>query len=260
MTCTAHYSDSTTGACVSPTWSGTNAHSTVNASGVVTGTSAGSDTITATVGTTSGTATVNVTAAPPPTLTSVVPTPNPGSVQVGSALPMTCTAHYSDSTSGACVSPTWSGTNLHSTINSAGVVTGTSAGSDTITATVGTISNTATVNVTGSTSGGGGQPIVVGGVQITPSSTVTVTDPRVVNGHLSFNLTTTANTGDLATVFFKNTKLKYLSCSVVPNGELTAHGLAWSATTNYNTLAIIARNAPLQPGETLNIHVDCWTS
>jgi hypothetical protein len=259
MTCTAHYSDTSTGTCATPTWTDTHAHSTINSSGVVTGTSAGSDTITATVGTTSGTATVNVTAAPPPTLASMVVTPNPGTVAVTAALPMTCTAHYSDSSSGVCATPTWTDTNVHSTINSSGVVTGTSAGSDTITAMIAAISGTATVTVTGGSSGGGGQPIVVGGVQITPATNVTITDPRVVNGHVSFTLTTTTATTDLATVLFKNAKLKYLSCGVVPNGEATVHSLAWAATATYNALAITSRNA-LQPGETLNIHVDCWTA
>jgi hypothetical protein len=204
---------------------------------------------------------------PPPTVTlsSITVTPNPGTVVVGATLNMTCIANYSDSTTGGCVAPEWFGSGGHTTIDSSGVVTGAIVGSDTITASISPISGTATVNVTssgggGGGGGGGGQPIVVGGVQITPAPTVTVSDPRVINGHVAFNVTTTTSTTSLVTVFYKNNKLKYLSCSVTPNGEAVLHGLAWSQTNaTGNTLTVTARNG-LQPGEALNVHVDCWTS
>jgi hypothetical protein len=177
---------------------------------------------------------------------------------------MTCVANYSDSTAGGCVAPEWFASGGHTTITSSGVLTGAIVGSDTITASISPISGTATVNVTasggGGGGGGGGQPIVVGGVQITPAPTVTVSDPRVINGHVAFNVTTTQATTSLVTVFYKNNKLKYLSCSVTPNGEAVLHGLAWSQTNaTGNTLTVTARQG-LQPGEALNIHVDCWTS
>jgi hypothetical protein len=206
---------------------------------------------------------VGTTPPPTPTLSNIAVTPNPGTVAVAATLPMTCVATYSDSTSGACTSPQWSSAGGHTTINTSGVVTGAYAGSDTITASISPISGTSNVTVTGTGGGGGGgggQPIVIGGVQITPAPSVTITDPRVVNGHVAFNVTTTQATTSLVTVFYKNNKLKYLSCSVTPNGEAVLHGLAWSQTNaTGNTLTVTARNA-LQPGEALNVHVDCWTA
>jgi hypothetical protein len=256
MTCTAHYSDSSLGACVSPVWQTTGAHTSINQSGVVTGTTAGSDTVTASIAPISGTATVTVTASPP-TLISITVTPNPGSIAVNANLNMTCTAHYSDSSTGTCASPVWHTTGAHTSINtSSGVVTGTSAGSDTVTATISAISGNATVNVTATP---GGQPIVIGGVQITPAASVSLTNPRVVNGHVAFTVSTTTTTTDLATIVYKNANLKYLVCGVVPNGEAVLHGVSWAATGANNTVAITARNG-LQPGETLSIHVDCWTT
>jgi hypothetical protein len=261
MTCVATYSDSSTGACVSPAWSSSGGHTSVNTSGLVTGQSAGTDTVTASISPISGNATVTVTSAPPPTLTSISVTPNPASVAVNASITMTCTAHYSDSSQATCPSPSWFSSGGHTTVNQSGLLTGTIAGTDTVTASIGPTSGNATVNVTGGGGGGGGggQPIVVGGVQITPTPTVTVTDPRVVNGHVAFTVTTTQATSNIATVLYKNSKLKYLSCSTVGNGEANAHGLSWAATTSYNTVAITVQNA-LQPGEVLNIHVDCWTN
>lgn len=84
----------------------------------------------------------------PPTLVSIAVTPNPGAVNVSSTLAMTCTSTFSDSSTAACSSPVWTDTAAHSSINSStGVVTGASAGSDTVTATIGAISGNATVNV-----------------------------------------------------------------------------------------------------------------
>jgi hypothetical protein len=101
--------------------------------------------------------------------------------------------------------------------------------------------------------------IVIGGVEIRPAPGVLITDARVINGHVSFAATSTGPTSSIATVFYKNTNLKYLSCAVVGNGEpAPPHGLTWSSTTN-NTLVIATQNA-LQPGERLNVHIDCWTA
>jgi hypothetical protein len=84
--------------------------------------------------------------APARTLVSMAITPNPGTVT--STLAMTCTSTFSDSSTAASSSPVWTDTAAHSSINSStGVVTAVSAGSDTITATIGGIHATATVNV-----------------------------------------------------------------------------------------------------------------
>jgi hypothetical protein len=87
-------------------------------------------------------------APPTPTLVSIAVTPSPGAVLVGSNLAMTCTATLSDGTHPACTSPVWTDTAAHSSVNSStGIVTGTSGGSDTIRATIGSVSGSATVNI-----------------------------------------------------------------------------------------------------------------
>lgn len=55
---------------------------------------------------------------PPPTLTSIAVTPNPGAVNVSSTLSMVCTATFSDSSTAACSSPVWTDTAAHSSVNS----------------------------------------------------------------------------------------------------------------------------------------------
>lgn len=85
-----------------------------------------------------------------PTLVSMTVTPNPASVTTTTTVALNCTAIYSDSSTAPCTSPIWTSTATHSTINSStGVVTGTTIGSDTATATIGSIHGSATVNITG---------------------------------------------------------------------------------------------------------------
>lgn len=84
-----------------------------------------------------------------PTLTGVTITTNPASTVVGGVVPMVAACTYSDSVTTTPCTITWTGTNAHTTVNSlTGIVTGVSIGSDTITATVGGLSATATFNVT----------------------------------------------------------------------------------------------------------------
>jgi hypothetical protein len=152
MTCTATFSDSSTAACTSPTWTSSTSHATVSG-GVVTGASAGSASITATIGSIAGSATVNVSTSSP-TLASIAITPNPGSItSIGSTLAMACTATYSDTSTGACVSPVWSSTATSKvTVNaSTGIATSVSTGSSVVTATIGAISGSSTVNVSAGT-------------------------------------------------------------------------------------------------------------
>ncbi len=99
-------------------------------------------------------------APPPPTLVSITVRPNPATVTTASTVSMQtgntststiCT--FSDASiiaagSAGCV-VAWTNTNVHSTVNpSTGVVSGVSVGSDMVTATLGSVTGTATVNVT----------------------------------------------------------------------------------------------------------------
>lgn len=86
-----------------------------------------------------------------PTLLSIAVTPATPTVAVGLTQQMTATGTYSDGKSAAITSGlTWSakGTNI-SVLSATGLVTGKAIGSDTVTATVGTVSGSTTVNVRG---------------------------------------------------------------------------------------------------------------
>jgi hypothetical protein len=84
----------------------------------------------------------------PGVLSSITITAATGSVLVGSTLTETATCSYSDGSYQNC-SVTWTDTNGHSSVDSVtGIVTGLSAGTDTITAKISTIQGTATVVVT----------------------------------------------------------------------------------------------------------------
>ncbi len=139
---------------ITPVWSVVNGGGTiVSTSGVFTaGTVPGAyvNTVKATQGTISGTATVNVTSGP---ITSIIVTPNPATLAPGAA--QTFTAIASDASGNVVVIvPVWSVVNGGGTINSStGVFTaGSTAGTfaNTVKATSGSVSGTATVIVTAS--------------------------------------------------------------------------------------------------------------
>jgi len=96
--------------------------------------------------------------ASPPTVTSITVLPNPAAVLTTTTVNMQTSSFctFTDLStvaagSAGCV-VTWTDTNTHSSVNSStGVVTGITAGSDTITATLGAVSGTATVNVSSKT-------------------------------------------------------------------------------------------------------------
>ncbi len=86
-----------------------------------------------------------------PTLLSIAVTPVTPNVRVGLTQQMTATGTYSDGKSAAITTGlTWSakGTNI-TVLSATGLVTGKAIGSDTVTATVGTVSGSTTVNVQG---------------------------------------------------------------------------------------------------------------
>jgi len=141
------------------TWSSADAgvasiSNTAGTAGLAAAVSPGSTTITASLGGISGTTTLTVTAA---TLVSVGVTPASSSVAAGLTHQLTATGVYSDnSTHDLTASVAWSSadTTVAAVSNSAGangLVTAVSPGSTTITATMGGISGTTTMTVTGAT-------------------------------------------------------------------------------------------------------------
>jgi hypothetical protein len=137
---------------ITPVWSTTSPPGTINAAtglftaGTTTGTFANS--VRATSGSISGTATVNVTAGP---LASIIVTPNPATLAVGTQQQFTAVGRDAAGNVVA-ITPVWSATAPPGTINAAtglftaGNTTGTFANS--VTATAGTLSGSATVVVT----------------------------------------------------------------------------------------------------------------
>src|SRR3989442_11496900 len=129
------------------TWgSSSTAVATVDANGLVTAVAAGSTNISATLGSISNSTSLTVTA---PTISSISVTPVGLTLGIGINQQYTATATYSDGSSQDLVSGvTWnSSTTSVATVNSSGLVTTVGAGTTTITATVGSFSDSSTLTV-----------------------------------------------------------------------------------------------------------------
>jgi uncharacterized protein YjdB len=154
---TAHYSDKTTkNISTTATWaSSATATATVSATGVATGVAAGMAMISATSAGISGAATLTVTSTnpppPPPTakLTSIAVTPAAPMIGVGLTQQFSVTGTYDDaSTKDVTAMATWtSGTTATATISATGLATAVAKGTSMITATVGTLTGSATLTV-----------------------------------------------------------------------------------------------------------------
>lgn len=146
---TATYSDGTTAdvTAMSTFVSATPANVTVGASGLLTGVAAGTSVITATFGVQKASTTATVSTA---TLSSIAVTPAAATVAVAGKQQFVATGTYSDNSSAIITnSVAWtSANNAIATVLNTGVATGVSAGSTTITATLGARSGNAALTVT----------------------------------------------------------------------------------------------------------------
>jgi hypothetical protein len=150
FTAIATYTNNATGdVTASATWTSSNAAIATVSKGLATGVAVGSATMTASVtgSTITGKATMTVTV---PTLLSISVTPNPVSVAKGKTQQFAATGTYSDGSTQALTSVTWSST-TGATITTSGLATATAVGSPSIKATSGTISGTAAMTVTPAT-------------------------------------------------------------------------------------------------------------
>ena len=135
---------------ITPTWSVVAGGGTINTAGLFTaGTAAGTytNTVTASSGGVTGTATVTVTAGP---LASILVTPNPATIQSGGTQRFTATGKDASGNT-VSITPTWSVAAGGGTIDGGGLFTaGTVAGTyaNTVTASSGGVTGTATVTVT----------------------------------------------------------------------------------------------------------------
>ncbi len=147
------------------TWSATNANATVTGAGVVTGVSAGIDTIRYTVVTGCGADTATK-------IITVNPLPNAGTITGASSVCVASSITLTDASTGG----TWSATNTNATVSGTGVVTGVAAGIDTI---VYTVTNSCGTDVTSKTITINPLPnagTISGPSNVCISSTVTLTD------------------------------------------------------------------------------------
>ena len=269
------YSDGTSHDVTSlATWATIGASATVNSSGLVTGVSAGSSTITATIGSTNGFATATVSAAQ---LTSIVVAPATASIAAGQTQSFTASGIFSDgSTTDITNSVTWgSGASNVATISAAGLATGVSAGSASITASSGGVtSSPATLTVTSAVLteieiAPDGQYIPVGGqyplsltATYSDNSTQTITsaswsssdstlaavDPTtgIVTGVANSNnnpVTITADYGGLT-----NTTTVYITDAVPESLQLTPVSASIAnGTTQQYTADVVYSDGSIQP-------------
>lgn len=129
------------------TWkSSSTAVATVDINGIVTAVAPGTSTISASIGGVTGSTTLTVNA---PTISSISITPVDLTLAIGINQQFTATATYSDgSTQDLASGVTWSSSSSSVvSINGSGVATTAGAGQTTITATVGSLSDTTTVTV-----------------------------------------------------------------------------------------------------------------
>src|SRR6184192_2314009 len=148
FTATGNYSDgSSRDLTALVTWgSSSTAVATVDANGLLTGVAAGSTTISATLGSVTKSTTITVTV---PTIASISVTPVGLTLGIGINQQYTATATYSDgSTQDLVNGVTWSSSSSSvTTINSSGLASTVAAGTTTITATVGALSDTSTLTI-----------------------------------------------------------------------------------------------------------------
>jgi uncharacterized protein YjdB len=148
LTATGSYSDGSSRDLTSLViWSSSAiANATVDAAGLVSGVAAGTATITATLGSVSKSTSVTVTA---PTLTSISVTPDDLTLAIGINQQFTASANYSDGSVQDLVGGvTWtSSTTSVATVDNNGLAAILAAGATTITATVGSFTDSTTITV-----------------------------------------------------------------------------------------------------------------
>ncbi len=146
LTATGHYSDGTTATLTSVSWASSDGTlASLSVSGMLTALKAGSVTVTATKGAVSGNMVINVTQA---TLSSIAVSGG-SSLAAGSTEQLTAQGTYSDSTTGSLTTQaTWQSSDATvATVSNSGLLTALQAGSVTVTATMGSVSGTASVVV-----------------------------------------------------------------------------------------------------------------
>ena len=221
FTATAKYNDgSTANVSLSVTW-GVNSSSvaTISATGLATGKASGSVNVTASLNGMSGSATLQVQTSTK-TVTAIAVAPKTASVNIGAQQSFTATATYSDGSTGAATSVTWSSSEpAVATVTASGVATGVTAGSTTITAASGAITGTAALTVNAS-------PVI--SISVTPASaSVSVGGSVQLTATANYQNGTSGNVTSSATWSSSNTSV----ASVNSNGLVVAVGQGTATVT-----------------------------
>ncbi len=230
LTATATFTDGSTQVLTSASWSSNNTSvATVDASGIAKGVLQGVATITATFGTITGNTTLTIT---PAVLTSIVVS-NP-SIANGLTQQLTATGVYSDGTTAAITSTvTWlSASPSVATVSAIGVAKGISLGTASITATSGTITGSANVNITSA---------VLQSIAVTPSL------PTVAKG-LTQQLTATGTYSDASTQ-----TLTGLTWTSATTSVATVSGTGLVSTLTQGTSVISATSGLISGNTTLTV-------
>lgn len=128
-------------------WSTSGPAAVVDTAGLATGQSTGSVTVVATSYDLTGSASLTVG---PAGLTAISLFPDPTTVPVGGSVQFVATGTFSDGTTQDVTGVNWSSSSpAVAAVDNDGIVTAISAGTATLTASVGTVSDTADVNATG---------------------------------------------------------------------------------------------------------------
>jgi hypothetical protein len=233
FTATGTFSDgSTSDLTGTVTWtsSATNV-ATIATGGMASAKAAGSTTITATSGSISGTATLTVNA----TLVSLAITPGTASIAPGTTQPFRAVGTYDDnSTNDITGSVTWtSGTTTVATISNGtstqGLATAVAHGASTITAKLGSISNTATLNVTNG---------VLQSIAVTPANaTLTLGSVRQYTATGTFLDGSNSSTQDITNVATWNSSTVSIA-TVTISGAVTALKIGTTTiTATWNSIS-----------------------
>jgi trimeric autotransporter adhesin len=251
---TGNFSDNTTQDLTNQvTWaSATTSVATINSAGLAQTAGVGDSVISATSGTIVGSTTLHVTNA---VLTSIAVTPPTPTIPRFTSRPMFATGTYSDNTTQDLTTQVnWSSSNVgvatvSTSAGSQGLVTGTGAGTATITAALGTITGSTDVTVTGaslvSISISPTTPSVARGIVVPFTATGTYSDTS------TFNITTlvTWTSSTVATAVISNTPGSQGVASTVNAGttDITATLNGVTATTTLTVTAATLVSIGIQP-------------
>jgi uncharacterized protein YjdB len=225
------------------TWISSNlAVATVSSTGLVTGVSAGTATITATSEGKSGQAAVTVTAAPPVPVATVSVTPATASVVIGQTVQLAATPKDANGNTLSGRVVTWSSSNAAvATVSATGLVTGVSAGAATITAMSEGKTGTASITVT---SPPPPPPPAVASVSVTPATASVVAGQTVQLTATPRDASGNALTGRVVTWASSNTAVATVSSSGLVSGVTAGSATITATSEGQSGQAAVTVTAP----------------